>query len=89
MRYSYHGRILQRIRAGELDRSYYTQDYPRIGAALVLVFRTEPFFRPIRPHRWDEYQKMLDQSKRRQTCDEAVILGKQSTIYTDRGDLNG
>ena len=58
MRYSYHGRIKQRIRNRELIDSYFTNNYPRIGEALVLVFNTEPFIRPIRPHRFDEYRMM-------------------------------
>ena len=59
MRYSYHNRIKQRIRAGELVDHYWTDSYPRIGRALVLVFKTEPFLRPIRPHRWKEYERVI------------------------------
>ena len=50
--YPYHNRIKQRIAAGELADFFFTDDWPRIGPALVLVFRTDPVFRPIRPHRW-------------------------------------
>lgn len=57
--YPYHNRIKQRIQAGELVDYYYTEDYPRIGQALVLVFSTAPMKRPIRPHRWAEYQSYL------------------------------
>lgn len=57
--YPYHNRIKQRIANGELVDHFYTDDYPRIGKALVLVFRTEPMFRPVRPHKWDEYEKIL------------------------------
>lgn len=57
--YPYHGRIKQRIGNGELIDYYYTDNYPRIGNALVLVFNTEPFKRPIRPHRWEEYETIL------------------------------
>ena len=59
MRYSYHNRIKQRIRAGELIDHYFTDGYPGIGKALVLVFKTEPFLRPIRPHRWEEYEGVI------------------------------
>lgn len=45
--YPYHNRIKQRIRNGELIDRYFTDDYPRIGKAMVLVFNTEPFKRPI------------------------------------------
>lgn len=57
--YSYHNRIKQRIRAGELVDHYFVDDYPGIGEALVLVFSTPPFLRPIRPHRWAEYVDIL------------------------------
>ena len=59
MKYSYHNRIKQRIRAGELVDHYWTDNYPRIGRALVLVFSTEPFLRPIRPHSWKEYEGVI------------------------------
>ena len=50
--YGYHQRIKQRISAVELVDHYFTDNYPGIGEALVLVFSTPPFLRPIRPHRW-------------------------------------
>lgn len=53
--YSYHNRIKQRINNGELIDRYFTDNYPRIGEALVLVFKTTPFLRPIRPHKWPDY----------------------------------
>lgn len=57
--YGYHPRIKQRIRAGELVDYYFTETYPNIGEALVLVFNTAPFKRPIRPQRWPEYVDIL------------------------------
>ena len=57
--YPYHNKIKQRIRAGELVDYYFTDIYPWIGEALVLVFNTEPFFRPIRPHRYADYVDIL------------------------------
>ena len=57
--YSYHNRIKQRIRNGELHSYYYTDNYQRIGKALVLVFETQPHFRPIREHRWEEYRGLI------------------------------
>lgn len=57
--YPYHNRIRQRIKAGELVDHYFVDDYPGIGETLVLVFKTAPFLRPIRPHRWAEYQVIL------------------------------
>ena len=59
MKYSYHNRIKQRIRAGEMIDHYFTDNYPKIGKAMVLVFKTEPFLRPIRPHRWSEYKGVI------------------------------
>lgn len=57
--YSYHNRIRQRIRNGELVDHYFTDGYKNIGEALVLVFSTEPYLRPIRPHRWGEYAEVI------------------------------
>lgn len=57
--YSYHNRIKQRICAGELVNHYFTDTYQRIGKALVLVFSTPPFIRPIRPNRWSDYVDIL------------------------------
>lgn len=58
--YPYHNIIKKRIAAGELTDFFFTERWPRIGPALVLVFRTDPVFRPIRPHRWAEYRPLLD-----------------------------
>lgn len=57
--YSYHNTIKRRIRDGELVDYYMTDNYPKIGEALVLVFKTVPFFRPIRPHKYAEYFNIL------------------------------
>lgn len=57
--YPYHNRIKQRISNGELVDHYFTDNYPRIGKALVLVFNTDAIFRPIRPYRWTEYMEIL------------------------------
>lgn len=58
--YPYHNDIKRRIKNGELESYYYTENYPKIGCCLVLQFKTEPFLRPIRPHKYYEYQKMLE-----------------------------
>ncbi len=60
MRYSYHGRIKQRIKAGELTDVQFVTDYPRIGECMVLVFKTEPIFRPVRPRKYAEYAGILN-----------------------------
>ena len=59
MRYPYHNRIKQRIKSGELLGYEFTNNYPGIGEALVLKFSTEPFIRPIRPHRYISYIDIL------------------------------
>lgn len=57
--YPYHNRIRQRINNGELVDYYFTNSYPNIGNALVLVFNTAPFIRPIRPQKWQQYSYVL------------------------------
>ena len=57
--YPYHNRIKQRIKNGELLGYEFTDSYPGIGEALVLKFSTEPFIRPIRPHRYCSYVDIL------------------------------
>lgn len=59
MMYPYHNRIKQRIQAGGLVTHYYTDSYPRIGPAMVLVFSPSPYLRPIGPHRWQEYENII------------------------------
>lgn len=57
--YPYHNKIKQRIKNGELVDYYFTNNYPRIGKALVLVFSTYPMLRPIRPYKWDLYKEVI------------------------------
>lgn len=57
--YPYHNKIKQRIKNGELENWYFTNDYPGIGEVLVLVFNTMPYKRPIRPHKYHEYGEIL------------------------------
>ncbi len=57
--YPYHNRIKQRIKAGELIGHKFVDNYPGIGEALVLMFNTAPFVRPIRPHRHVDYVDIL------------------------------
>lgn len=56
--YPYHNKIKQRISNGELI-DYYYGSRKGIGECMILVFNTEPFTRPIRPHKYDEYEKIL------------------------------
>ena len=57
--YSYHNRIKQRIKNGELIDYEFVEDYPKIGECLLLRFSTFPALRPIRPHRYAEYVRIL------------------------------
>ena len=55
----------KRIRAGELLGYEYAQSYKNIGACLLLYFKTPPFVRPVRPHRWAEYKALLNAWERK------------------------
>jgi hypothetical protein len=57
--YPYHNRIKQRIRNGELEGYEMLKSYKDISPCLMLYFSTEPLTRPIRPHRFEEYEKIL------------------------------
>lgn len=63
--YDYHAVNKQRIRNGELSGYYFDDHYKRIGKALVLKFNTcspgRPPVRPVREHRWPEYQPILEE----------------------------
>jgi hypothetical protein len=58
--YPYHGRIKQRIKSGELIGFEYVDQYKNISPALLLYFDTEPRVRPVRQHRFDEYEEILN-----------------------------
>lgn len=57
--YPYHNRIKKRIKSGEMIYHYFTEDYPGIGEALVIVFKNPPFSCPIRPEKWEEYTDII------------------------------
>lgn len=54
--YSYHNRILQRIRNGEWTGVKESTDE---RFAFVLLFSTPPYTRPIRPHAAWRYHELL------------------------------
>ncbi len=58
--YPYHNTIKQRIRKGELVKYEYVDEYNNISPCLLLYFNTEPYLRPIRKHRFQEYQALLE-----------------------------
>lgn len=57
--YPYHNVIKKRIKNGELIGFKYVDNYNSIGECTVLYFKTYPFERPIRPHRYFEYEQIL------------------------------
>lgn len=58
--YPYHNKIKQRINNGELIKFEYVDKYKHIQPALLLYFRTEPYVKPVREHRFEEYKPILD-----------------------------
>ncbi len=58
--YPYHNRIKQRIDNNELTHYEYAESYNHIKEpCLLLYFNTEPYIRPIRKHRFKEYEIIL------------------------------
>lgn len=57
--YPYHNKIKQRILNRELIRYEYVDRYKDIAPCLLLYFETEPKIRPIREHRFKEYEEIL------------------------------
>lgn len=59
--YPYHNKIKQRIKNNELVKYEYVDKYKDISPCLLLHFSTEPKIRPIRQHRFLEYEKILEE----------------------------
>ena len=59
--YPYHNKIKQRIRNKELVRYEYVDSFNGIRPCLLLHFSTEPKVRPIREHRFKEYEEFFKQ----------------------------
>ncbi len=57
--YPYHNKIKQRIKNNELTGYEYVDKYKSISPCLLLYFDTEPNKRPIREHRFEEYEEIL------------------------------
>lgn len=57
--FHYHPTNIHRIRRGELMHFYFTDEHPKYGKALVLVFNRKPFVRPVKPEKWHLYQAAL------------------------------
>ena len=58
--YPYHNIIKQRIKNQELIKYEYVDRYKNISPCLLLYFDSEPKIRPIREHRFHEYEKILN-----------------------------
>jgi len=58
--YPYHNKIKQRIQNNELERFEYVEKYKAITPCLLLYFSTDPKVRPIREHRFNEYDEILN-----------------------------
>ena len=58
--YPYHNKIKQRIKNGEMTGFEYVEKYKQIMPCLLLYFSTEPKVRPIRSHRFEEYEKIFN-----------------------------
>lgn len=63
--YPYHNTIKKRIRHRELVKYKYVDKYKDISPCLLLYFNTTPNLRPIREHRFHEYQELLDEYNRK------------------------
>lgn len=57
--YPYHNTIKQRISNNEFVRYEYVDKYKSISPCLLLHFSTEPKIRPIRKHKFKEYEKIF------------------------------
>jgi hypothetical protein len=57
--YPYHNKIKQRIANKELIRYEYVSNYKNISPCLLLYFETPPYIRPVREHRFKEYELIL------------------------------
>ena len=57
--YPYHNKIKQRIKNGELIQYEFVAKYKNISPCLLLYFKTEPYIKPIREHRFEEYKVLL------------------------------
>ena len=54
-----YNKIKQRIKNNELIKYEYVDKYKDISPCLLLHFSTEPKVKPIREHRFNEYEKIL------------------------------
>jgi len=63
--YPYHNKIKQRIKNNELLSYEYVDSYKSIAPCLLLYFSTDPKIRPIREHRFKEYEDLFKELNKR------------------------
>ena len=63
--YPYHNKIKQRIKNNELTAYEYVDKFKTISPCLLLYFSTEPKVRPIRKHRFEEYEAFLSEQQKK------------------------
>jgi hypothetical protein len=63
--YPYHNKIKQRIKNNELKSYEFVDKYKSISPCLLLHFVSDPKIRPIREHRFKEYEELLNKLIRR------------------------
>jgi hypothetical protein len=57
--YLYHNKIKQRIKNREMINYEYVNAYKNISPCMLLYFNAEPKIRPIREHRFEEYEALF------------------------------
>ena len=62
--YPYHNKIKQRIKNNELVSYEYLEKYKDISPCLLLHFDSEPSVRPIREHRFKEYEELFKEIRK-------------------------
>ncbi len=62
--YPYHNKIKQRIKNNELVSYEYLEKYKDISPCLLLHFDSEPAVRPIREHRFKEYEELFKEIRK-------------------------
>jgi len=58
--YPYHNKIKHRIKNNELIKYEFLDKYKGISPCLLLYFNTEPKTRPIKEHRFKEYEEIIN-----------------------------
>lgn len=58
--YPYHNQIKNRINNNELVSFEFVDEYNKIKPCLLLYFKTFPYVKPIREHRFEEYKPLIE-----------------------------